>query len=142
MSQIVKAIALIMDVYSWFNQIADPKVAYGRGDLEKYFTRDFTMQVNDNVVLEGYDNLFEYLSSFRKENKILHIHLPLEEIIISSDFRKCVARYNLTITLPSKNVEIFNVIAILHISNDHRLDRMNEVVHVRKNVENKRLRAH
>lgn len=121
---------LINATYTWFNQIADPKMVLRQTDLERYFTPEFIMQTNDEIITEGYDSLLSHFEEFRESGSIFKVQLPLQEVIISDDKEKCVVRYNIDKMSPhDRENHNIKVIAIWHISQDDRLNRMNEVVY-------------
>lgn len=119
---------LTLSIYEWFNQISDIKNSLQRSDLEKYFTSDFVMQLNDKIITYDYDSLLHHFNAFRENGYKLDVRLPLQEIIISDDHQKCVARYEIFKTLSCGVISEIKVIAIWHLSNDGRMQRMNEVV--------------
>ncbi|MFN7039274.1 MAG: hypothetical protein ACK4OM_06905 [Alphaproteobacteria bacterium] len=121
---------LVTDIYLWFNKISDPKNSFVEQDLNKYFTSDFIMQLNDKIICSGQESLYQHFEEFRKGGAILKVQIPFEEIIISEDQKKCIVRYNINIeNLSSEVIKQIKVIAIWHISNNQKLQRMNEVVH-------------
>ncbi len=121
-------INLITSMYMWFNQIADPAIPFQKADLEKYFTPTFIMQMNDKIITQDYMSLFSHFEEFRSSGSLLKIVMPFQEFFISEDKKKCVVRYNINKTTKDGKNHIIKVIAIWHISQDGRLNRMNEVV--------------
>jgi hypothetical protein len=122
-------INLVTAMYLWFNQIADPSVAFHVKDLEKYFSPDFVMQMNETILAEGYASLYEHFERFRRSGYHLEVQLPLKEVVLSDDKKKCVVRYAILKKSPDKATQtVIHVIAIWHLSEDGRLQRMNEVV--------------
>lgn len=122
-------ISLVTAVYMWFNQISDPSAAFQKKDLEKYFTPDFIMDMNDSIATNDYDTLFEHFDKFRQSGYSLKVQYPFKEIFISEDGQKCTVRYSIIKTSPDNKEREIKVIAIWHIAADGRLKRMNEVVY-------------
>jgi hypothetical protein len=87
------------------------------------------MDMNDKVVTSDYDSLYAHFEKFRKSEAILEVQLPFKEVVYSDDLKKCVVRYNIKKCFKDKSEKNFEVLAIWHISNDGRLQRMNEVVY-------------
>lgn len=125
-------ITLITNTYVWFNKISDPEVKFCLDDLKNYFTPDFIMELNDKEITSDYNSLYEHFEEFRQSGDILKVQFPLQEIIISDDQKKCVAKYNITKTIRNHPDITIKVIAIWHLSEDEKLKRMNEVVHFGK----------
>lgn len=122
-------ITMVTAVYMWFNQISDPSTEFHKKDLEKYFTPNFIMDLNDNIVTSDYDTLFKHFDKFREGGYSLKVQYPFKEIIVSEDKTKCTVRYSIIKTSPDNKSREIKVIAIWHISRDGRLKRMNEVVY-------------
>lgn len=122
-----KIIELIVGMYTWFNIMTDPQASFSKTDLEKYFTPNFVMQMNDKIIVENYDSLYNHFEKFRKSGDQIKVG-DMQEIVVSGDLKKCVVRYQITKTAKDNKQHTIKVIAIWHISEDHRLERMNEVV--------------
>ncbi len=122
-------ISLITGMYMWFNQIADPNIQFKKGDLERHFTSNFVMEMNDKIITNDYETLFTHFEKFRKSGYQLQVQFPFQEVVISEDKKKCIVRYNILKISPANEKLPIKVIAIFHISNDKRLQRMNEVAY-------------
>lgn len=123
-----EVLSLMTGMYIWFNRIAVPATDFKKEELEKYFTPDFVMDMNDRVMTSDYDSLYNHFEKFRKSDAVLKVQLPLKEVVFSDDLKKCVVRYNIKSHFKDDSVKNIEVIAIWHISDDGRLQRMNEVV--------------
>jgi len=84
--------------------------------------------MNDKIITQDYMSLFSHFEEFRSSGSLLKIVMPFQEFFISEDKKKCVVRYNINKTTKDGKNHIIKVIAIWHISQDGRLNRMNEVV--------------
>lgn len=129
MSSAEELIIKVTNMYKWFNYIADPKQPFSKKDLEQFFTTDFIMQLNDQIITENHEDLWSHFNKFRDSGSIYSVVLPFEEIIVSQEAQKCVVRYKIFKYFLKKKIREIKVIAIWHKSSDGRLQRMNEVVH-------------
>lgn len=117
----------LVDMYSWFNTIADPKTPFHKEDLTPFFTSDFVMQANNEEITHNYEDLYEHFVAFRQSGKTLQVNFPFDEFVIDRDGEKVALRYSITESfLDGYDYEIL-VMAIWHFSGDGRLKRMNEV---------------
>jgi len=131
-------VTFIAGFYFWFNQLTQPAFQVSMEDLHKYFTPDFVMDINSEVIPQNYDSLFKRFSSFHNSGDRIEIKLPLEEVVVSADKKKCVVRYNIVKTSPDHTKQTMRAIAIWHIKAEnkdkhgikYRFERMNEVVYV------------
>jgi hypothetical protein len=121
-------INIVTAFYLWFNQIAVPENHFNKEDLEKYVTPDFVMQMNDKIVTRDYHSLYRHFLKFRQSGTIINITMPFDEVVISEDKKKVVIRYGVSKKFPTGEIQNSKVIAIWHIADDGRLQRMNEVV--------------
>jgi hypothetical protein len=117
-------VKLVNSMYEWFNQIMYSTASYEKGDLREFFTSDFVMDLNGKVIVSGDESLYEHFKKFRDSEFEICVKLPLEEVVVSHDYRKCVAKYTIF-----KDLREIKVIAIWHLSDDRKLSRMNEVVY-------------
>lgn len=125
---------LIQGVYKWFNKISDPGTSFNKNDLKQYFTPDFIMEMNDQIITWDEDSLFNHFEKFRKSGYKLEVQLPLQEVVVADDHKKCVARYHITKKSPDQKLHLIRIIAIWHLSGDQRFKRMNEVVHFAEGI--------
>lgn len=117
----------LVDMYSWFNTIANPQTPFHKEDLTRFFTSDFVMQANNEEVTHNYEDLYEHFVAFRQSGKTLQVNFPFDEIVIDRNGQKVAVRYSITErSTDGKSSEIL-IIAIWHFSGDGRLKRMNEV---------------
>lgn len=125
-------VSLLTRMYQWFNDIVDPKHHFNRSQLEQFFSPDFKMIMNDQVITYDYDSLYAHFNKFRASGYLLTVQLPLEEIIIAypgSVKQKCVTKYDILKTAADGQQQAIKVMAIWDIDNHKRFTRMNEIVY-------------
>lgn len=123
-----EVIALINETYEWFNTISNPLNPFDIADLQKRFEPNFIVEMNDEFIIKDYASFFNHFNDFRNSGSSIKIHLPLQEIVVSDDKCKCVARYNIT-KICEDTRSCLKVMTIWHISENKRLKRMNQVVY-------------
>lgn len=118
-------------LYSFLNRISDGKNDFNKKDLHEYFSPDFLLYSNGELLADGIPALFEYIQKVRSGSVVSSRRLPFDEIIVSPDQRKIVLRYTLKIGDKNdpKKSRPGHVIAIWQVGKDGRYQRVDEVVH-------------
>ena len=121
---------LITDVYTWFNQIADPNFPLIPKDFHRHFSPDFVMQMNREIICTDHQSLFQHFEDFRQSGSVFSVALPFEALIHAPDSHTCTVRFNIIVTHPNQSQSHMSAMALWYLAPDGRLARVNEVVAV------------
>jgi len=127
-----EASGLIKSVYAWFNQTMLSGAVLNYADLKEYFAPNFVMQLNDEIIAKDHESLYLHFKKFKDSGATMRVKMPLDEMIVSEDYKKCIARYHIEKITTDNSVYDIEVIAIWHINNQKKLERMNEVVSIKE----------
>ena len=107
------SLAVVEEVFRWFNNLGARKIGLNKSDLDQHFTTDVTMTINEKVMCQGVDAMFQRFVEMLDKTESWHVAVPLETGLSEADLAAASYQYRFVDARKSRGTA--HVIAIWRV---------------------------
>ena len=120
------SLAVVEEVFRWFNNLGARKISLNRSDLDQHFTTDVTMTINEKVMCKGVDAMFQRFVEMLDKTESWHVAVPFETGLSEADLAAASYQYRFVDARKSRGTA--HVIAIWRVRGG-KISEIQEMAH-------------